>query len=175
MPLNINHRKNCQLQTPTEESSTGKNHQLQDATEKDAHHIPYKDLPIPAHSSAHEKPLSSWTLAFLQGLSLKTTPPGIPGWRSGLAPAFGPGPTPGDRGSNPMSGSWCIEPASPSAYVSASLSLSLCDYHKQIKIFKKWQKWKPDTVKNVRDINPQNGNKYLQYIHLKKDLCRVHI
>ena len=53
---------------------------------------------------------------------------GIPGWRSGLAPAFGPGPNPGDPGSNPTSGSRCMEPASPSAYVSASLSL--CDYHK---------------------------------------------
>ena len=32
---------------------------------------------------------------------------------------------PGDPGSNPTSGSRCMEPASPSAYVSASLSLSL--------------------------------------------------
>ena len=55
---------------------------------------------------------------------------GIPGWRSGLAPDFGPGRDPGDPGSNPTSGSRCMEPASPSAYVSASLSLSLCDYHK---------------------------------------------
>ena len=30
---------------------------------------------------------------------------GIPGWCSGLAPAFGPGRDPGDPGSNPMSGS----------------------------------------------------------------------
>ena len=57
---------------------------------------------------------------------------GIPGWCSGLAPAFGPGRDPGDPGSNPTSGSQCMEPASPSACVSASLSLSLfvCDYHK---------------------------------------------
>ena len=59
---------------------------------------------------------------------------GIPGWRSGLVPAFGPGRDPGDLGSNPTSGSRCMEPASPSACVSAplslSLSLSLCDYHK---------------------------------------------
>ena len=48
--------------------------------------------------------------------------PGIPGWRSGLAPAFGPGRDPGDPGSNPTSGSQCMEPASPSAFVSASLS-----------------------------------------------------
>ena len=53
---------------------------------------------------------------------------GIPGWRSGLAPAFGPGRDPGDPGSSPASGSRCMVPASPSAYVSASLSL--CDYHK---------------------------------------------
>ena len=50
---------------------------------------------------------------------------GIPGWCSGLAPAFGTGRDPGDPGSNPTSGSWCIEPASPSTYVSASLSLSV--------------------------------------------------
>ena len=49
---------------------------------------------------------------------------GIPGWRSGLAPAFGSGRDPGDPGSSPMSGSQCMEPASPSA------SLSLCAYHK---------------------------------------------
>ena len=63
-------------------------------------------------------------------LVLKVLDWGIPGWRSGLAPAFGPGRDPGDPGSNPTSGSRCVEPASPSAYVSASLSLSLCDYHK---------------------------------------------
>ena len=51
--------------------------------------------------------------------------PGIPGWRSGLAPAIDPGRDPRDPESNPTSGSWCMEPASPSAYVSASLSLSL--------------------------------------------------
>ena len=50
---------------------------------------------------------------------------GIPGWRSGLAPAFGPGHDPGDPGSSPTSGSRCMEPASPSACVSASLSLSV--------------------------------------------------
>ena len=60
---------------------------------------------------------------------------GIPGWRSGLAPAFGPGRDPGDPGSNLTSGSRCMEPASPSACVSASLSL--CDYYKEIKILKK--------------------------------------
>ena len=30
---------------------------------------------------------------------------GIPGWRSGLAPTFGPGCDPGDPGSNPTSAS----------------------------------------------------------------------
>ena len=53
---------------------------------------------------------------------------GIPGWRSGFAPAFGPGRDPGDPGSSPTSGSRCVEPASPSACL--CLSLSLCDYHK---------------------------------------------
>ena len=50
---------------------------------------------------------------------------GIPGWRSGLEPVFGPGRDPGDSGSNPTSGFRCMEPASPSACVSTSLSLSL--------------------------------------------------
>ena len=50
---------------------------------------------------------------------------GIPGWLSGLAPAFGPGRDPGVPGSNPTSGSRCMEPASPSACVSTSLSPSL--------------------------------------------------
>ena len=60
---------------------------------------------------------------------------GIPGWRSGLAPAFGPGCNPGDLGLNPTSGSWCMEPAFPSAYVSVSLCVSLMN--KQIKSLKK--------------------------------------
>ena len=67
---------------------------------------------------------------------------GIPGWRSGLVPAFGPGRDPGDPGSNPTSGSWCMEPASPSAYVSASLSLSVTIINKKIKIKKKTKKTK---------------------------------
>ena len=53
----------------------------------------------------------------------KSANSGIPGWRSGLA--FSPGRDPGDPGSNPKSGSRCMEPASPSACVSASLSLSV--------------------------------------------------
>ena len=55
---------------------------------------------------------------------------GILGWCSSLAPAFGPGRDPGDPGSNPTSGSRCMEPASRSACVSDSLSLSLYAYHK---------------------------------------------
>ena len=47
---------------------------------------------------------------------------GIPGWRRGLARAFGPGRDPGDLGSNPTSGSRCMEPASPSAYVCVCVS-----------------------------------------------------
>ena len=49
---------------------------------------------------------------------------GIPGWLSGLAPSFSPGRDPEVSGSSPALGSGA-EPASPSAYVSASLSLSL--------------------------------------------------
>ena len=69
---------------------------------------------------------------------------GIPGWRSGLAPAFGPGRDPGDPGSNPTSGSRCMEPASPSAYVSASFSLSL-----SVTIIKKIKIKKIDTILQV--------------------------
>ena len=47
---------------------------------------------------------------------------GTPGWLSGLVPAFGPGCDPGVPESSPTSG---MEPVSPSAYVSASLSVSL--------------------------------------------------
>ena len=50
---------------------------------------------------------------------------GIPGWRSGLALAFGPGRDPGDPGSNPTSGSpgaWSLLLPLP---VSLPLSLSL--------------------------------------------------
>lgn len=37
-PLNVNYKKNCQFQTPSEEKSTGKNHQLQAPTGKNPHH-----------------------------------------------------------------------------------------------------------------------------------------
>ena len=51
---------------------------------------------------------------------------GIPGWLSGLVPAFGPGNDPGvwDRVPRRAPG---MEPASPSSCVSASFSLSV--YH----------------------------------------------
>ena len=48
---------------------------------------------------------------------------GQPRWLSGLAPALGLGHDPGDPGSNLTLGSRRMEPASPSAYVSACLSL----------------------------------------------------
>ena len=67
-----------------------------------------------------------------------------------MAPAFGPGRNPGDPGSNPTSGSRCMEPASPSACVSASLSLSLslCDYHKKKKT-KKTKKKKQEIERKI--------------------------
>ena len=68
--------------------------------------------------SATKRHLSCFQFRLLQTKLL-----GIPGWRSGLVPAFGPGRDPRDTESNPTSGSRCMEPASPSAYVSASLSL----------------------------------------------------
>ena len=54
---------------------------------------------------------------------------GIPGWRSGLAPAFGPGRDPGDRDRIPRwaPGAWSLLLPLP---MSLPLSLSLYDYHK---------------------------------------------
>ena len=46
---------------------------------------------------------------------------GISGWLIGLAPAFGPERDPGVPGLSPTSG-FCMEPASPSACVSAFVS-----------------------------------------------------
>ena len=51
---------------------------------------------------------------------------GQPGWLSSLAPPSAQGVDPGDPGSNPTSGSRCMEPASPSACVSASLCVCVC-------------------------------------------------
>ena len=72
-----------------------------------------------------DKPTFKYVLFVQARVCLETVIWGIPGWRSGLALAFGPGHDPGDPGSNPTSGARCMEPASPSACVSASLSLSL--------------------------------------------------
>ena len=78
-----------------------------------------------------DEKLKSWVSTMGQesaadGLPVKYMSKGIPGWRSGWAPAFGPGRDPGDPGANPTSGSRGMEPASPSACVSASLSLCVC-------------------------------------------------
>ena len=107
-----------------------------------AHHLPGPEENMPGQENTGygssqwlviQKLLAVLTKCFyamLCFLCLELLFAGIPGWRSGLAPAFGPGCDPGDPGSNPTSGSWCMEPASPSACVFASLSLSVCDYHK---------------------------------------------
>ena len=67
------------------------------------------------------QPLWKTVWRFLRELKIEL--PGTPGWLCSLAPAFGPGRDPGDPGSSPTSGSRFMEPASPSACVSASLSL----------------------------------------------------
>ena len=74
VPLDVDYRKNCQLQTLTKESSTGKNHQLQAPTGKDVHCISYKKLTTPAAQPMrnHYHPELSH---FLSALSFKTTPP----------------------------------------------------------------------------------------------------
>ena len=69
----------------------------------------------------------------------------IPGWLSGLVPAFGPGHDPGVLGSGPMSGSrhgasshvgfpaWSLLlPLPVSLPLSLSLSLCVCVSHEQI-------------------------------------------
>ena len=56
------------------------------------------------------------------GDNIKNSCIGIPGWFSGLAPAFGPGCHPGDPGSSRAP---CMESASPSLCLCLSLSLSL--------------------------------------------------
>ena len=50
---------------------------------------------------------------------------GIPGWRSGLVPAFGPGRDAGDPGWNPTSGSRCMEPVSLPLFLSFSLCVTI--------------------------------------------------
>ena len=57
----------------------------------------------------------------------QNTDGGIPGWLSGLAPAFGPGPDPGDLGSSPASGS--LDGACFSLCPCLCLSLSFDVYH----------------------------------------------
>ena len=83
--------------------------------------------------------------------------------------AFGSGRDPGDPGSNPTSGSQCKEPASPSACVSASLSFSLCDYHKKIKIKKKLKKERYTLNPDVHaKLSSENSNREYPYtVHLK--------
>ena len=51
-----------------------------------------------------------------------------------MAPAFGPCRDPGDPGSKPTSDSQCTEPASPSACVSASLSVTIIKKIKKKKL-----------------------------------------
>ena len=96
---------------------------------------PYTDIPLRQRVIKPDQ----WPAAQrMEGL--KTSKAGIPRWHSGLAPAFGPGRDPGGPGSNPTSGSRCLEPASPSACVSASLSLSV--WLSWINKFKNhWSKW----------------------------------
>ena len=94
----------------------------------------WKEPRCPSKDEWIKKMWSMYTMEYYS--AIRNDKYGIPGWRSGLAPAFGPGRDPGDPGSSPKLGSQCMEPASPSACVSASLSLSLslcvcvCDYHK---------------------------------------------
>ena len=105
---------------------------------------------------------------------------GIPGWHSGLAPAFGRGRDPGDPGSNPTLGSRCMEPASPSACVSASLSL--CDYHKKKKILSRFislnkhpiKELLPDVVLySVPGANPHDKKNNLLWVYDVHELLKL--
>ena len=84
--------------------------------------VPYHNFFIHSSVEGHLGSFHSLGIVDIATINIEV---GIPGWRSGLAPAFGPGHDPGDPGSNSTSGSRCMGPASPSACVSASLSLSL--------------------------------------------------
>ena len=79
-----NHITQCQLQEglsttdPTEESSTGKNHQLQAPAGKDVHCMSYKKLTTPATQKLSSPPILAflqWT--FLQN-NLSQLPPSLP-------------------------------------------------------------------------------------------------
>ena len=86
----------------------------------------WKEPLCPSTEKWIKKLWSMYIMDYYSAIRKNEYPPfGIPGWRSGLAPAFGPGRDPGDLGSNPTSGSWCMEPASPSGYVSACVSGSV--------------------------------------------------
>ena len=64
IPLSLNYRKNCRLQTPTEESPTRRNHQLQAPTGKDVHCVSYMKSNTPAIQPArnHHYPKLSLSL-----------------------------------------------------------------------------------------------------------------
>ena len=62
------------------------------------------------------KKLPEWWISGKEKAEIKNAKLGIPGWLSGLAPAFGPGCDPGDRVPHQAS---CMEPASLTACVSA--------------------------------------------------------
>lgn len=75
-----NHTTQCQLQEglsitdPTEESSTGKNHQFQAPVGKDVHCMSYKKLTTPATQTMRTCHHPQFLL-FCNGLSFKTTSP----------------------------------------------------------------------------------------------------
>lgn len=69
IPVNVNYRKNYQLQTLTESSSTGKSDQLYVRTGKDIHWIFYKKLTPPANQLTRNSPL--WIHALLMDFHAK--------------------------------------------------------------------------------------------------------
>ena len=78
----------------------------------------------------------------------RSSSPGQPGWLSGLAPPPAQGLILETQDRVPHQAP-CMEPASPSACVSASLSFSLCVSHESInKIFKKKKRKKPAVIMN---------------------------
>lgn len=64
IPLNVNYRKNYQLQTPMEESSTSKDYRLEVQTGKDTHCISYEKPTTPITQSTRNPGLMLFSMDF---------------------------------------------------------------------------------------------------------------
>ena len=100
----------------------GRNQPLGDSSQSFSKSL-VTSLPTLSLPSCNTLPLKqNWVLFCLHGWCLRELIPGMPGWLSGWALAFGSGHHPRIRGRVPHQAP-CREPATPSAYVSASFSV----------------------------------------------------